>query len=106
MNKKTLAVIIMAVLVIGVVAFVAINGGNPDAVMSCADCEGAGCEVCGDTGNLCGNAGNLCGNADIITETILSEELASVDQGFRPYGNAVCSKKTLLFNFFISFTIT
>ncbi|MBQ3101283.1 MAG: Na+/H+ antiporter NhaC family protein, partial [Clostridia bacterium] len=52
MNKKTLAVLIMAVLVIGVVAFVAINGGNPDAVMSCADCEGAGCEVCGNTGSV------------------------------------------------------
>ena len=46
MNKKTLAVIIMAVLVIGVVAFVAINGGNPDAVMSCADCEAIPCEAC------------------------------------------------------------
>ena len=52
MNKKTLAVIIMAVLVIAVVVFVAINGGNPDAMMSCADCEGAGCDVCSASGEI------------------------------------------------------
>ncbi len=52
MNKKTLAVLIMAVLVVAVVAFVGFNGGNPDAVMSCADCEGVGCEVCGNAGTV------------------------------------------------------
>ncbi len=52
MNKKTLAVLIMAVLVVAVVAFVGFNGGNPNAVMDCADCEGVGCEVCGNAGTV------------------------------------------------------
>jgi len=50
--KKIIPVIIMAVLVIAVVAFVGISGGNPDAVMTCADCEGAGCEVCESLGTV------------------------------------------------------
>ena len=56
--KKKIPVIIMAILVIAVVAFVGFNGGNPDAVMSCADCEGAGliedvaCETCAGTGDV------------------------------------------------------
>ena len=56
--KKKIPVIIMAIIVVAVVAFVAISGGNPDAVMSCADCEGAGlvedvvCETCSGAGNV------------------------------------------------------
>ncbi len=48
----------MAVLVVGVVAFVAIDGGNPNAVMTCPDCEGAGviedavCETCAEAGTV------------------------------------------------------
>ncbi len=50
--KKIIPIIIMAVLVIAVVAFVGISGGNPDAVMTCADCEGAGCDVCANAGTV------------------------------------------------------
>jgi len=58
LNRKILAVIIMAVLVVGVVGFVWIDGGNPDAVMTCPDCEGAGviedaiCETCAEAGTV------------------------------------------------------
>jgi len=58
LSKKLLAVIMMVVVVIGVVAFVWVDGGNKDAVMDCADCEGAGviegvaCETCGATGEV------------------------------------------------------
>ena len=55
---KKLSVIIMAVIVVAVVAIVGFTGGNPDAVMSCADCEGAGvieevaCEACAGSGEV------------------------------------------------------
>lgn len=52
MNKKTLAVLIMAVVVVVVVAVVGFTGGNPNAVMDCADCEGVGCEVCANAGTV------------------------------------------------------
>lgn len=52
MNKKTLSVIIMAVIVVAVVAFVAIGGGDPEAVMTCADCEGTGCKACANAGTV------------------------------------------------------
>ncbi len=52
MNKKIIPIIIMAVLVVAVVAIVAISGGNPDAVMTCGDCEGAGCDVCANAGTV------------------------------------------------------
>ncbi len=52
MNKKTLTTLIAALVVIAVVAVIGIIGGNPDATMACADCEGTGeieavaCEAC------------------------------------------------------------
>lgn len=42
----------MAVLVVAAIVMVAIFGGNPDAVMACGDCEGAGCEACGNVGTV------------------------------------------------------
>ena len=58
MNKKTLTTLIAVVVVIAIVAVIGIMGGNPDATMACADCEGAGaieeaaCETCGATGKV------------------------------------------------------
>ena len=58
MNNKIVAVIIMAVLVVGILGFVYVDGGNANAVVSCADCEGAGivddvaCETCAATGEV------------------------------------------------------
>jgi len=57
LNKKTLAIIIMAVLVIGVIAYVWVDGGNPDAKMVCGTCEGAEgvvetCTDCEGTGKV------------------------------------------------------
>ncbi len=58
MKKKTLLIILMSVIVVGLLAGIANWGGNPDAVIACADCEGAGlieeatCEVCSGSGNV------------------------------------------------------
>lgn len=58
MKKKTLLIILMSVIVVALLAGIANWGGNPDAVISCADCDGAGiveevaCEACSGSGNV------------------------------------------------------
>jgi len=58
LKKKTILVVVMAVIIVALLAVIAIGGGNPNAVMECADCEGAGlieevaCEVCEGAGEV------------------------------------------------------
>ncbi|MBE7022828.1 MAG: Na+/H+ antiporter NhaC family protein, partial [Ruminococcaceae bacterium] len=58
MKKKTILVILMSVIVVALLVGIGVSGGNPDAVMSCADCEGAGviedvaCEICEGAGTV------------------------------------------------------
>lgn len=57
-GKKVLPIILMAVVVVAALVFIAVSGGNPNAVMPCGECDGAGiadeiaCEVCGGTGKV------------------------------------------------------
>lgn len=57
-GKKALPIILMAIVVVVALVFIAIKGGNPNATMPCADCDGAGiideiaCEVCGGLGQV------------------------------------------------------
>jgi len=46
MKKSTILVIVMAVIIVGLFVFIAFDGGNPDATVTCPDCEGATCEAC------------------------------------------------------------
>jgi len=58
LKKKTLLIILMSVIVVVLLAGIAMWGGNPNATVACADCEGAGmleevaCEACEGTGNV------------------------------------------------------
>ncbi len=52
MKKRNILVLIMAVVIIGLMVFIAIDGGNPDATVTCPDCEGATCEACSWMGTV------------------------------------------------------
>ena len=46
MKKSTILIIVMAVLVVGLFVFIAFDGGNPDAMTACPDCEAITCSAC------------------------------------------------------------
>lgn len=58
MNRKKIVMLATWLAVIAVIVAVGVVGGNPDAVMDCADCEGSGivadtvCEVCAGEGTV------------------------------------------------------
>lgn len=58
LNRKKIVMLATWLVVIAVIVAVGIVGGNPDAVMDCADCEGSGtvadavCEVCAGEGTV------------------------------------------------------
>ena len=52
MKKSTILILVMAVVVVGLLFFIALDGGNPNATMACADCAGESCETCGGSGTV------------------------------------------------------
>lgn len=58
LNRKKIVMLATWLAVIAVIVAVGVVGGNPDAVMDCADCEGSGivadtvCEVCAGEGTV------------------------------------------------------
>jgi len=52
MKKSTLLVLVMAVVIVGLLVFIAIDGGNPYATVTCPDCEGNTCEACSWMGTV------------------------------------------------------
>jgi len=50
--KKMWRIAAMAAVVVIVLIAVSIWGGNPNAVMECAECEGVGCELCEGVGTV------------------------------------------------------